>query len=758
MPYVFRILHISDLHARVDRRWSTDALLGEAKSTLLAEASQHNPDVLAFTGDITHSGKKEEYEIAAQWIEDFCLSSSGLNLDQNRILFVPGNHDVNRSLITPIATAIETSLASASNQEDAAKYLADPESIARLLERHKAYDAFCQRVRGGSALTLPSWTQTIDTPTGTFVFEGYCSSWLSSTTPDDRRLLIGQPQLTDRANVRPEHDVLIAMVHHPIPWMMEFDRTNFDGHLRTHHSLLLRGHLHRANAYFTQSSAGSYLESAAGALYDRFNRPNSFSIIDIEDDFRNVGVKLFIWSNNRWVLDRNEFSESADGVGRFVLPSRASQKKLAESISRIPAFTVQQPPAAEPRAEVLAEQPQADATSRAALSSFPRFSREARPQDLAVRLQYQETAIVAAESRRLVEIQSEWGADSYGFVATFVERWKEQHVELLVLHARCGGLTTGEQLQGVLELAASMTLPELAANIRMAGPVLIFLDDVGASVDVASVDSASLRETLNAFLDLCPNLIFVSTLPASVTTDAGSNSLVVRLPPLDAADTRHYMVAHSINSVQLQSIVDYDRVHRATGGLPAHIDKIVQSLRFTDLSGALSELNESDTTDTAQLPTSIVDEIDALTAAEDEPSVRATLLLYVLSILERGELLSVVKRLIPAEPIWPANAKRLQDCGLLDVIDTTPHRYNRFMVPTSGEKVLRIPRVVRDHVLSQIPLERQLELVTAAATLYFGSDWRNGSVRMRRRPDISPTVTAYRFSNEMLILRYLCFS
>ncbi len=126
---MFRILHISDLHAREEARWSTDALLIAAKTVLLAEANKHTVDVLAFTGDIAYSGKQNEYEIASAWIEEFCLSPSGLNLDQNRLLFVPGNHDVDRARTKPIADAVIERLSKSTSQDDVAKHLSDKQSL-----------------------------------------------------------------------------------------------------------------------------------------------------------------------------------------------------------------------------------------------------------------------------------------------------------------------------------------------------------------------------------------------------------------------------------------------------------------------------------------------------------------------------------------------------------------------------------------------------------------------------------------------------
>ena len=51
------------------------------------------------------------------------------------------------------------------------------------------------------------------------------------------------------------------------------------------------------------------------------------------------------------------------------------------------------------------------------------------------------------------------------------------------------------------------------------------------------------------------------------------------------------MAVSSRSSIRLGSLVDYDRVHRATGGLLTHIDTVIDALAFTDLNWALSELD-----------------------------------------------------------------------------------------------------------------------------------------------------------------------
>jgi predicted MPP superfamily phosphohydrolase len=478
---MFRILHLSDLHARTDQRWSTAPLLLEAKKILLAEANDQNIDVLAFTGDIAYSGKREEYDIAAEWIEGFCLSSSGLNLDCSRVLFVPGNHDVDRSLITKSAQAIEQKLRSATSISGAAECLDASDITDNLLARHKAYSDFCMRIRGDATLSLPSWTHSIDSPGQKIVFEGFCSSALSSGDNDRGNLIIGQPQITEVVTRRPDADILIALVHHPLSYLKDFDLEAFEDHLRSNHSLLLRGHLHRHDSVYRQGANGSYLELATGSLHDTIERPNSFSIIDLADDLQSVSIRVFTWSRNRWVRDRNEFSDMPDGIGVF--PLRA--KKSSASSSAAPFVFTQGVPADEqpsfPRVNLLEPSEESNPSAIEAIAHFPRFRHIARPQDVAIRAHLQEQAVHSAIHQRLLEIQSEWGADHFGFLASFFVRWKQERSDLTLLHARCGGAANGKQLQEAVAIAGDTTIPELFTNLRHCGNCVLLLDDVGAS-------------------------------------------------------------------------------------------------------------------------------------------------------------------------------------------------------------------------------------------------------------------------------------
>lgn len=323
---MFRILHLSDLHAQESTQWSTTPILTLAKKAILEQANKINVDLVAFTGDIAYSGKKAEYDIAQAWLEDLCLSSSGLNLQKEQILFVPGNHDVDRKLIKPGAKAIEEQLKNVSTQAEVVNFYEDEDAKTTLLKRHTAYSEFCSSFLGLPAGSGCCWSRTFNAKAGGRIrVDGLNTSWLCRGEDDQRRLLIGQSQLTelirahaDAVKRHGEPDVRITMLHHPLADLMPFDEENTEAHLKQHTDILLRGHLHKAGSHERLTNTGSFLELPGGALYGSHEWPNRFTIIDITDDSRIVRATPFVWDDGRWIRDRNLF-QTDDGVGQFTL-------------------------------------------------------------------------------------------------------------------------------------------------------------------------------------------------------------------------------------------------------------------------------------------------------------------------------------------------------------------------------------------------------------------------------------------------------
>jgi predicted MPP superfamily phosphohydrolase len=95
-----RILHLSDAHFSEGSAWDSDPLLREAIDYIRREvAAGLTPDLVAFTGDLAYAGKEAEYKLARDWL-DRLWAVLPQDLPRDRLLIVPGNHDVDRNLVT----------------------------------------------------------------------------------------------------------------------------------------------------------------------------------------------------------------------------------------------------------------------------------------------------------------------------------------------------------------------------------------------------------------------------------------------------------------------------------------------------------------------------------------------------------------------------------------------------------------------------------------------------------------------------------
>lgn len=95
-----RILHISDLQFH-DPGTSTKSFLVEDAIAHSLKNDNKSPDFLFISGDIAYSGKPDEYKSALNWFDHELLPQIfNDNIDnwRERIIIVPGNHDVNLRL------------------------------------------------------------------------------------------------------------------------------------------------------------------------------------------------------------------------------------------------------------------------------------------------------------------------------------------------------------------------------------------------------------------------------------------------------------------------------------------------------------------------------------------------------------------------------------------------------------------------------------------------------------------------------------
>jgi len=144
-------IHLSDLHIstkdKFDRATVIDALWKDIKKYRDAGI---NPDFIAFSGDITHGGLTEEYDLASTEFFDPLLEVTALTKD--RLFIVPGNHDCNWS----ITTKLKDPLPNISTEKDIQELLEDVDARATYLLPLANYNHWKESYLGSFQSITPS--------------------------------------------------------------------------------------------------------------------------------------------------------------------------------------------------------------------------------------------------------------------------------------------------------------------------------------------------------------------------------------------------------------------------------------------------------------------------------------------------------------------------------------------------------------------------------------------------------------------------
>jgi len=102
-------------------------------------------DAILVGGDIAFRGAPEEYAAALDWLKEL---SDQCGCPLERVFVIPGNHDVDRAVITGSASVrnVQAAISNASNREKELRdQFSDAEAGRSLLAPVEAYNAFAAR-------------------------------------------------------------------------------------------------------------------------------------------------------------------------------------------------------------------------------------------------------------------------------------------------------------------------------------------------------------------------------------------------------------------------------------------------------------------------------------------------------------------------------------------------------------------------------------------------------------------------------------
>ena len=318
MPLTY--VHLSDIHFGQETGSEVyvhddvkECLIADV-ATLKVAAGIERMDGVIVTGDVAFSGKKSEYDSAAQWLDRL---TEVIGCEKTDVLVVPGNHDIDRDRITPLAELMLGRVVEG-GAEELERFLAeDPQATELLYDKFHDYRAFAEGYGcplasdGGVAVRR----QVEIAPGRVLRFVGLNSALLCTRQGDDEgKLLIGGRQ---HVLPRSEGYELVVLCHHPLESLQ--DRKVAARYIRSRARVHIYGHVHQPSAVIdTSMEEADLLTMSAGAVVP----PNAedgyeytYNLLSFDWDTSTEGLKVEIvprtWNEEatRFEADTRQFGD-----------------------------------------------------------------------------------------------------------------------------------------------------------------------------------------------------------------------------------------------------------------------------------------------------------------------------------------------------------------------------------------------------------------------------------------------------------------
>jgi len=314
-------LHVSDFHIKSGDTYDSDVVLRALVESVRRYAEQgRKPDLIFATGDIAHSGKAAEYEIAGRFFDEL-LSAAGL--DKSRLFVIPGNHDVDRDLGEGLARTLDS-------REQADKYFRSDRPQPHLNLKLRAYLDWHNRYFGSTRVAPRNSTcgpvVPVDLNGDRLAILPINSALFCQDDHDHGNLCIGRRCLdASLADLRTYEDALkIALVHHPLDWLNPMESENIEAEIEASVQILLRGHLHKTRIDVVASAEGELLRFAAGAAYQTRKWPNRALYATWDNDRVTIfPIRYEDAPRPTWTTDSSVFPHDANHERSFEIPGRA---------------------------------------------------------------------------------------------------------------------------------------------------------------------------------------------------------------------------------------------------------------------------------------------------------------------------------------------------------------------------------------------------------------------------------------------------
>lgn len=306
-----QILHLTDLHLRASPPWDQQLLHKRLLEDLRGlDARGQKPNLLFFSGDLAYAaGDVDAYAPVGEYLSSVRDIS---NIAPNDVFLCPGNHDIDRSVVSAHSADLKMWRKRASSSDTASALAEDADFKGYLQRAFLKYESFKNANSGNMEVYQDNFVSS-------YTSDGLAHNIITLNTAtlsggglhpdlDDRgRLFVPEQSLELAFESVDKSRPTLVIGHHPFSWLNDYTQGIISRVMPQYAAAYFCGHMHDAVPSSSQFIAGKLITAQSGALYSSRNYWNGYAIFALGRG--DLGARV---SYRRWFEARRSFSKAED--------------------------------------------------------------------------------------------------------------------------------------------------------------------------------------------------------------------------------------------------------------------------------------------------------------------------------------------------------------------------------------------------------------------------------------------------------------
>jgi len=243
-------------------------------------------DFILVSGDLAYSGDADDYVLVENFLDKVARAA---RVPRAKVFCIPGNHDIARHRQRFCFRGARSSL---QDQISTDAFLGDPsgDDFKALSQREQSYREFQTSYCADQERTPTpdglAYVARLAIDGVHLAIVGLDSAWLAEGGDGDHlKLLVGERQVIEALKLARDGPhaphLVIAMAHHPLHLLQDFDRRPVGGRLEHACHFIHCGHLHQPEERTAGHDATGCLIVSAGASFENRQSANSFAVVTV---------------------------------------------------------------------------------------------------------------------------------------------------------------------------------------------------------------------------------------------------------------------------------------------------------------------------------------------------------------------------------------------------------------------------------------------------------------------------------------------